>query len=109
MQWLDLVSWFFGGVFLTNALPHVVSGVRGEPFQSPFAKPSGRGLSSSLVNVLWGFFNLVIGYVLVCRVGHFDLRATADAVALGLGVLAIGLFCAWHFGQFHGGRIAARS
>ena len=46
----------------------------GRPFQSPFAKPPGQGLSSSTVNVLWGFFNIVIGYVLVCRVGDFDLQ-----------------------------------
>ena len=28
------------------------------------------GLSSSTVNVLWGGFNLAVGYVLVCRVGE---------------------------------------
>ena len=41
----------------------------GRPFQSPFAKPRGQGLSSSTVNVLWGLFNIIIGYLLVCRVG----------------------------------------
>ena len=46
---------------LANAVPHLVSGVMGRPFQSPFAKPPGEGLSSSTVNVLWGFFNLVVG------------------------------------------------
>jgi len=60
------------GAVLTNAIPHLVSGVMGRPFQSPFAKPPGEGLSSSTVNVLWGFFNLAIGYLLVCRVGDFD-------------------------------------
>jgi len=61
MEGLHLVSHFFGGAFLTNAVPHFVSGVMGEPFQSPFAKPPGQGLSSSTVNVLWGFFNIVVG------------------------------------------------
>jgi hypothetical protein len=74
MNWLHLVSYFFGGLFLANAVPHFVSGVMGKPFQSPFAKPSGEGLSSSTVNVLWGFANLVIAYLLLLRVGHFDLR-----------------------------------
>ncbi|QGZ66050.1 hypothetical protein [Paraburkholderia acidisoli] len=109
MQWLDFVAWFFGGVFLLNAVPHLVSGVRGEPFQSPFANPPGKGLSSSTVNVLWGLFNLAVGYALVCHVGRFDLRQTGDAAALGLGMLAIGLFLARHFGQFHGGRAAERT
>lgn len=109
MQWLDFVAWFFGGVFLVNALPHLISGVRGEPFQSPFAKPPGKGLSSSTVNVVWGFVNLVVGYALTCHVGRFDLLNTGDAAALGLGMLAIGLFAARHFGQFHGGRAVERS
>lgn len=109
MVWTHFAAWFFGGALLANALPHVVSGVRGEPFQSPFAKPSGVGLSSSTVNLLWGFFNLVVGYALVCHVGDFDLRNTADAISLGLGMLAIGLFSARHFGRFHGGRMTGRS
>jgi len=103
MDWIHSLSYFFGGAFLSNALPHFVSGVMGRPFQSPFAKPPGKGLSSSTVNVLWGFFNLVVGYLLVCRVGSFDLRSTTDIVALGLGVIVLGLISARGFGRFHGG------
>lgn len=55
MDWLHFVSWFFGGALLTNALPHFISGVRGEAFQTPFASPPGEGLSSSTVNALWDF------------------------------------------------------
>ncbi len=109
MEWLDYVSYFFGGAFLTNAVPHFVSGVMGRPFQSPFAKPPGEGLSSSTVNVLWGFFNLAVGYVLTCRVGNFDLRSTAHVVALGLGALLLGLMGARLFGRFHGGNSPERS
>jgi hypothetical protein len=105
MPWLTLVSYFFGGVFLMNAVPHLVSGVTGRPFQSPFAKPRGEGLSSPTVNFLWGFLNLVVGYALVCRVGAFDLRDTGDVVALGIGMLLIGVFSARHFGRFHGGSL----
>jgi hypothetical protein len=108
MQWLDLLSYFFGGAFLANAVPHFVAGSMGEPFQTPFATPPGQGLSSSTVNVLWGFFNLAVSYVLVCRVGGFDLRLTADAAALGLGMLAIGLLSARLFGRFHGGNAPQR-
>lgn len=39
MSWLFLLAYFFGGFFLANAVPHVVSGMMGRPFQSPFAKP----------------------------------------------------------------------
>lgn len=103
MDWLYLISYFFGGAFLSNAIPHFASGAMGRPFQSPFAKPPGRGLSSSTVNVAWGVFNLAVAYVLLCRVGDFSLRSTADAAALGLGFLLLGLLSARHFGRFHGG------
>ncbi|MEW6633075.1 MAG: hypothetical protein AB1440_19575 [Pseudomonadota bacterium] len=109
MPWLDLVSYFFGGAFLANAVPHLVSGMMGRPFQSPFAKPPGQGLSSSTVNAFWGFFNLVVGYLLVCRVGDFALRDTADAVALGLGVLLLAVTTARRFGRFNGGNTPDRA
>ena len=97
------VSYFFGGAFAANAIPHFVSGGMGRPFQSPFAKPPGKGLSSSTVNVVWGFFNAVVAYLLVAQVGAFDLRSTSHILAFGLGALIITLFSARHFGQFHGG------
>jgi hypothetical protein len=103
MNWLNLVSYFCGGLFVCNAIPHTCAGLMGQSFQSPFATPRGEGLSSSTVNVLWGFFNLVVAYVLICRVGDFDLHSSADVVALGLGFLLIGVFVARHFGRFHGG------
>jgi hypothetical protein len=103
MAWAHYASYFFGGALLTNAIPHFVSGVMGRPFQSPFAKPRGVGLSSSTVNVLWGFFNLAVGYALLCRVGNFDLRSTADVVVSGLGVVLMGVMMARMFGRFHGG------
>lgn len=103
MPWHHLLSHFFGGAFLANAVPHLVSGMMGRPFQSPFARPPGQGLSSSTVNVLWGFLNLVIGYLLVCRVGDFALRDAPDAAALGAGIFLLALFLARRFGRFNGG------
>ena len=109
MPWLNLVSHLFGGAFLANAVPHLVSGMMGRPFQSPFAKPPGQGLSSSTVNVLWGSFNLAVAYLLVCRVGDFDLRDTKDAVALGLGMSLMSVVSARLFGRFNGGNRPERT
>ena len=109
MAWPHLLSYFFGGAFLANAIPHVVAGMMGRPFQSPFAKPPGQGLSSSTVNAVWGFFNLVVGYLLVCRVGDFDLKHTPDIIALGVGAFLIALFSARQFGRFNGGNAPGRS
>jgi hypothetical protein len=109
MNWLWLVSYFFGGVFAANAIPHFVAGAMGRAFQSPFAKPPGKGLSSSTVNVVWGFCNAVVGYLLVAQVGAFDARSASHMVAFGLGALLIGVFSARHFGRFHGGNPPPRT
>jgi hypothetical protein len=109
MEWLHSISYFFGGAFLSNAIPHFVSGVMGRPFQSPFAKPPGQGLSSSTVNVVWGFFNFAVAYVLICRVGEFNLCSIVHVATLGLGFLLLGLVSARHFGRFHGGSLPEAS
>jgi hypothetical protein len=102
-QWLHAISYFFGGVFLANAVPHLVNGISGRPFQTPFAKPPGKGLSSSTVNVVWGFFNLAVGYWLVFRVGYFDLRTARHVAVAALGALILSLMMARRFGRLHGG------
>lgn len=103
MRWNHYISYFFGSAFLVNAIPHFVSGVTGHPFQSPFATPPGQGLSSAMVNVLWGAFNLLISYLLVCRVGTFELRRTRHVVVAGVGALLMALMLARSFGRFYGG------
>jgi hypothetical protein len=103
MEWTSYLAYFFGGALLANAVPHFVSGVMGRRFQSPFAKPPGKGLSSSTVNVLWGFFNFVASYVLISRVGNFDIHAFSHAGMLGLGALLMAIMLARTFGQYHGG------
>ncbi len=108
MAWPHELACFFGAAFLTNAVPHLVSGLMGRAFQSPFAKPSGVGLSSSTVNVLWGFANVTAAYVLLVRIGTFELRSTADAVAAGLGALLMGVLTARLFGRLHGGNAPER-
>ncbi|MDU0704035.1 hypothetical protein Q8W87_28415 [Pseudomonas aeruginosa] len=109
MNWLHDISYLFGGVFLANAVPHFVSGMMGRSFQSPFAKPPGEGLSSSTVNVLWGFANLVIAYLLLARVGDFNLHAADQVIAAGAGLLLMGIFSARTFGRFNGGKAPAET
>jgi hypothetical protein len=108
MNLLHDTAYFFGGLFLANALPHYISGLMGRAFQSPFASPPGVGLSSSLVNVLWGFANLVVAYLLLARVGNFNIRALDNAASAGLGMLLMAVFAAWTFGRLHGGCKPAR-
>ena len=108
MSWYHYLSYFLGGAFVSNAIPHFVSGMMGRSFQSPFAKPPGKGLSSATVNVLWGAFNVVLGYLLIYRVGSFDIRVTEDAGTAGLCALLMAIMAARTFGRFHGGVPVAR-
>ena len=55
-----------------------------------------------MVNVLWGAFNLLIGYLLVFRVGEFFIRETASVVAVGIGGLVTAVMLAWNFGKVYG-------
>ena len=103
MHWFDYLSYFLGGAFLANSIPHIVNGISGRPFQSPFAKPPGEGLSSSTVNVVWGYVNLAVAYLLLCRVGSFDLHNWWHVFAAGAGMLVLSLNMARWFGRFHGG------
>jgi hypothetical protein len=103
MHWYTYIALFFGGAFLANAVPHFGNGISGRPFQSPFAKPPGQGLSSSTVNVLWGLFNLLIAWLLLIRACHFDLHSARHALIAGAGALFMSLSLARAFGRFHGG------
>ena len=79
MHWYYYLAYFFGGAFLANSLPHLVNGISGRAFQSPFASPPGKGLSSSTVNVLWGFFNLLVAWLPFPRRHLQSARHTARA------------------------------
>ncbi|MGD1106318.1 MAG: hypothetical protein ABR865_04680 [Terracidiphilus sp.] len=103
MHWYHYLAYFFGGAFLSNSLPHLINGISGRAFQSPFAKPPGKGLSSSTVNVLWGFFNLAVAYVLLLRVGIFSLHDIPQVLTLSAGFLLMSVMLARSFGRFHGG------
>src|SRR5580692_8156917 len=92
-----------GAPSLRMRFPISATASRATPFQSPFASPPGEGLSSSTVNVLWGLLNLAIAYLLVCRVGKFELRRTRHVLMLGAGILVMSLMLAHTFGRLHGG------
>lgn len=90
MNPLAYIAAFFAGAVLANVVPHFVSGISGDRFPTPFAKPPGKGLSSPTVNILWALFNLIVGAILF-RFGHV---AEGDLVTLtvffaGIAALAI--------------------
>ena len=102
-RWHHYIAYFFGAAFLSNCIPHLVAGMSGSPFQSPFASPPGEGLSSSIVNVAWGLFNLLVAYLLLIRVGTLDLKRWSHLGAFAAGFAAMSFMLAYAFGRFHGG------
>jgi hypothetical protein len=96
MKWYHYIAAFFAGAFLANVVPHLVHGISGDPFPSPFSDPPGKGLSSPTFNVLWACLNLLIGYILF-RVGKVS---NANKISLlvffaGIVVMAIQLSIAF--------------
>ena len=103
MRWYVYVAYFFGGAFLVNVLPHLINGLSGRPFPTPFASPPGQGESPALVNVLWAALNLVIAYLLISRVGVFEYRRTRDVLLIGAGGLLMAVMLSQAFGSIYGG------
>jgi hypothetical protein len=85
MPWHHVAA-FFGGVFLANVFPHFIAGMSGARFQTPFATPPFRGLSSPVVNMAYSLANLAVAYVLLVIPGGSRVAA---AVGFGLGSVLI--------------------
>jgi hypothetical protein len=102
MPWYFYLAHFFGGVFMANGVPHFVQGICGNRFQTPFASPPGVGESSALVNVVWGWFNFVVGVALLVYFFPPPLTPLGGAVVTVLGALAVALWLASHFGKVRG-------
>jgi uncharacterized BrkB/YihY/UPF0761 family membrane protein len=90
---------FVAGLFLANGVPHFVQGISGHWFQTPFASPPGVGESSPVVNVLWGFANLAVGFALLWAFAPKGRDVALEWALVGLGVLVIAVLLARHFGR----------
>ncbi len=97
MHWYGYLAHFFAGAFLANGVPHFVQGICGNKFQTPFAKPRGVGESSALVNVIWGWFNFIVGGALLriffpplppSRIARYVTRRAGDG---GLSISSLWL------------------
>ena len=93
------VAYIFSAFFFVNGIPHFVHGVSGHRFQTPFASPPGVGESSSLINVLWGSTNFVVGYVLLNYAGVFVVGHNVATYVFFSGVLLASILLAVVFGR----------
>lgn len=100
MNWYSYLAAFFAGALLANALPHLVHGISGDRFPTPFARPPGKGLSSPTLNVAWALLNIALGYALL-RGGPV---VAGNELALGAffaGVAALSLLMSVRFATKH--------
>lgn len=96
LKWYRYVAAFFAGMFLANSIPHYVQGISGNAFPSPFGNPPGLGSSSPASNVLWGAFNLLIGYLLY-RTSKMDKTQRLALVIFYAGIIAQGVMLSLAF------------
>jgi len=96
MKWYHYVACFFAGMFIANTIPHLVQGVSGDFFPSPFANPPGKGLSSPTINVFWGLFNLLIGYILI-RAGKLSQQKITTLLIFFAGIICMSIMLSLTF------------
>ena len=100
MKWYHYIACFFAGMFIANMVPHFIQGVSGGAFPTPFANSPGKGLSSPTVNVLWGLFNLIVGYVLF-RAGKISNSRIWSVVIFFAGILLMSVMLSYTFVDIH--------
>jgi len=100
MKWYNYIGCFFAGLFLTNFVPHFIHGVSGASFPSPFANPPGKGMSSPTVNVYWGLFNLLIGYILF-RAAKISNKNIWALIVLFAGIVVMSVMLSITFAGIH--------
>lgn len=101
-QYLSLAQQFLAGAFLCNSVPHLVAGLQGRKFPTPFSIPATIGYSSALTNVFWGVFNAVAGLLLVSA-APLTVGLNAGCISALLGAVGTGIFIAGHFGRVTAG------
>ena len=77
---------FLAGAFAANGTPHLIKGVTAQKFQTPFGKPS-----SAVVNVCWGWLNLVVA-VIFLHLGHVRAHEYRAFALFAVAALIMSLF-----------------
>ena len=95
MSIVNTIGWFLSGVFVVNTIPHLIHGVSGEKFPSPFDKPHGKKLSSPTLNVIWAFLNFSIFSAIV----YFNQSSftAIHGVIMLVGAFAMAIFLSSYF------------
>jgi hypothetical protein len=74
-------------LFYRKCHPHFCLRIYGACIPKAVCKASRQGAFFFNGQCVWGFFNIVVAYLLLAHVGSFDWRATNHIVAFGSGLL----------------------
>lgn len=99
MIWYHYIFVFLAGFCAVNCIPHLVAGISGEKFQSPFASPPGVGESSAVVNFLWGMANIGFCFGLLALAPGFEFSDCTHVGVFIAGVVLPGAGLAWYFAR----------
>lgn len=85
-MWQLYVFSILAGLLAANGVPHFIKGVVGQKHQTPFGKAS-----SAVVNICWGWINLVVAAIFLhfAHVRTHEYRAFA---VFALSALIMSLF-----------------
>ena len=98
---MDLFLQFLAGACFCNFIPHLAAGLQGQYFPTPFARLRKSRVSSPVVNVLWGSFNLCAGVALL-HVHPLAFEPSAPIYTFAAGFVSLGVFSALHFNRVMG-------
>lgn len=85
-MWQLYICSFIAGLFAANGIPHLIKGAMGQKHRTPFGKPS-----SAVVNVCWGWLNLVVAGIFLhfAHIWDHEYRAL---VTVAVAILLMTLF-----------------
>ena len=109
MNWLWLVSYFFGGRFCGKRHPSFCRRHDGTSLPESLRQTTRQRALLLNGQRCLGILQRAGWYLLVAHVGAFNPRTTSHILAFGLGALLISISSARHFGQFHGGNTPSRT
>jgi hypothetical protein len=88
-MWQLYIFSLLAGLLAANGVPHLIKGGLGQKHQTPFGKPS-----SAVVNVCWGWINLVVA-VIFLHFGHVRAHEYRAFAVFSVGALLMSLFNAY--------------
>ena len=94
MPWIAYILHFIAAALVANGIPHFVSRVRVRRFRTPLSRASGGTFGSPAANVIWGWLNFLVAFLLFANFGPLYIGTFIDTIFVAAGMLLMGLVLA---------------